>query len=59
MLDIKLPTAQRKILKELEPDIEKVEIALAALEEAGIAAPGLVSELAKVKKMQKVLLDTF
>jgi len=59
MLDIKLPAAEKKRLKELQPDIEKVEKALAALSEAGVPAPGLVSELEKVKKMQKVLLETF
>ena len=59
MLDIKLPAAEKKRLREFNTDIEKVEKALGALKEAGIPAPGLESELAKVKKMQKVLLETF
>lgn len=59
MLDIKLPAAEKKRIREFTADIEKVENALAALAEAGIPAPGLVSELAKVKKMQRVLLEKF
>lgn len=59
MLDIKLPAAEKKRIRELDPDIERLDKALAALAEAGIPAPGLVSELEKVKKMRKVLLDSF
>ena len=59
MLDIKLAPAMKKALKDLQPDIDAVETALAALSEAGVPAPGLVSELEKVKKMQRVLLETF
>ena len=59
MLDIKLPAAEKKRIAAFSEDIVKVETALAALKEAGIPAPGLVSELARVKKMQKVLLETF
>lgn len=59
MLDIKLPAAEKKRIREFTADIETVEKALAALKEAGIPAPGLESELAKVKKMQQVLLNAF
>ena len=59
MLDIKLPAAEKKRLASYSTDIESIEETLAAMEEAGISAPGLKSELEKVKKMQKVLLERF
>ncbi len=59
MLDIKLPTAEKKRIAAFSEDIAKAKKMLAVLSEAGIPAPGLVSELEKVEKMQKVLLEAF
>lgn len=59
MLEIKLPAAEKKRLAAYTEDLKTAEDALDALEEAGVPAPGLRSELEKVKKMQKVLLERF
>ena len=56
---ITLDPEDKKRLEELEPDLEEIEKALSALREAGMPAPGLEEEVAKIKRAREILLQHF